>query len=1040
MQEPQKLFNRDFMIQWQGQSVSRLGSQVFAAAMIFWIKHATGSASIMGLLSLISGLPAVLLTPIGGAVADRYSRRKIIIIGDLIRGVSLALLALLMFWRPDAVTAILAGLFFVSVINGVAGSFFGPAISATIPDLVPSSQVNAANSMGQLSAQVAMFIGQGLGGVLYRIIGAPVLFLVNGLSFLYSSGSEVFVNIPQVIPERKGTLREQFRVFGQDIAEGFRFVWQKPGLRELVLLSALLSFFGAPIIMLMPFYVEDTLGVRPDWYGFILAAFGVGTMLGYLLAGILRLNSASRARLLMVFALLTPAGYVLLGLARTPMQALVLATLGGLVGGYVTVYVTTLVQLITPTEIRGRVVGLLAALSSALTPIAMGLSGVVADMLNQNIRLIYVLCGGIVVLAGLALTLLPAYRQILAFDIPAGNLRRDERPGTTGAGDPPQTPRRALATRPETHERTRTVYEHIEGYPKAAPGPIPQPEELDQILTELGQPRGSRARAITDASFRLVGMKPFLTRLSAQHETLARQYNARLPGLYAPVTSTTLALADDPRPLAPLERAATLILAVCEYQAAVFSAQIPPDTCGGEPLEMGQYPGFFATSQIIHQGRIQVFKSDIFSRVNVVVGNQFFILDLAAADRPVTSEALVATLSDIVSAAEPDAEAGRVRPPLSPGLVSAADVPRQLRAFRYLHQDSTNRASLEALKHTLFTLCLDLHDQPASPAEAARVAHSHNPHNRWFHASLQVVVFGNARACAICNFSTYLDGNMMVRGAAEIQRRAAAMPVNGASVGPLPYTALAWRIPLIMLDRAAVDRERVLDSQPATFELPGYGQDFFTARAVEPAAGFAAALQMAANKLIGRPARMSQIVPMSRYRCTDPHVVGVSRPEMLAFADAMTDGRGDPDAAAALLQKAIAAQTAAIREECRYLPLPIIANLLVRSRAGVARLLTSGILTVRRAALAKLGLLPQVERDVLISELEALPEVPAVGRPGARLPYVTCFGLHYQMLPDRTVLTLMPALGWQKSNQETIAALCESLDRMRRVLERAEIS
>lgn len=438
MHSPTKLFNRNFLLQWQGQSVSRLGSQVFSAAMVFWIKRATGSASLMGLLSLIAGLPAVLLTPIGGAVADRYSRRKIVIISDLIRGVALLGLTGLIFLRPQATGAILAGIFLIAILNGVIGSFFGPAIAATIPDLVPKDKVTAANSMGQLSIQASVFLGQGLGGVLFRVLGAPVLFLINALSFLYSSASEVFVQIPQTIPERKGSLREQFRTFGTDIGEGLRFVWARPGLRELVLLSAVISFFTAPVVILLPFYVEDTLRARPDWYGFILAAFGVGTMLGYLFAGIANFAARQRPRVIILFIFLSTIGYGMLGLVHAPVQALALAVLGGFASGFVTVNITTLVQVTAPSEIRGRVVGLLSAISTALTPIAMGIAGVVADLLKQNIPLIYVACGVITLVASVMLSTNRAFRSILAFEMPRNPDAQARRIG--GPGDTANSP------------------------------------------------------------------------------------------------------------------------------------------------------------------------------------------------------------------------------------------------------------------------------------------------------------------------------------------------------------------------------------------------------------------------------------------------------------------------------------------------------------------------------------------------------------------------------------------------------------------------
>jgi MFS family permease len=428
-QEPDKLFNRNFALQWQGQTVSRLGSQVFMAGLLFWVKHATGSAALMGVLSMVSSLPGVILMPVGGALADRYPRRSIIIIGDLIRGLSLLALTALMFLRPTAITAIIAGLFLVSVINGIVGSFFGPALAATIPDLVPRSKVTAANSLGQLSLQGSLFIGQAIGGWLYQTVGAAVLFLLNGISFLYSSASEVFVQIPQTIPERKGDWREQFRAFGHDIAEGFRYVWAKPGLREMLVFSATLSFFTAPILVLMPFYVEDTLGATPAWYGFLLSGFAVGTMLGYVLAGVLRVKAATRGALMIAISVLVPLGFIGLGLAQTTGAALALTLIGGLAGGYVTVNITTLIQATTPSEIRGRVVGLLAALSTALTPIGSGIAGIAADLVDRNIPLIFIVSGGVTVVIALLLTTSRSYRALMSTDFgPAGTRRGPAQP------------------------------------------------------------------------------------------------------------------------------------------------------------------------------------------------------------------------------------------------------------------------------------------------------------------------------------------------------------------------------------------------------------------------------------------------------------------------------------------------------------------------------------------------------------------------------------------------------------------------------------
>ncbi len=420
MQQPGKLLNRNFVLLWIGQSVSQFGSQGFSIAMLFWTKHATGSASLMGLMLMTSALPAVLLGPIGGVFADRHSRRRIIILSDVLAGIGTLSIAGLMFAAPDATGLILVGLMVVATGLSAIGAFFGPAIYAAGPDLVPKDRVATANSLGQVSSELAMFFGQGLGGTLFRLLGAPALLLANGVTRLFSAASESFIAIPQVIPPRhSSSTRESIRAFAQDTADGLRYVWNRGGLRELVFASAGLSFFTMPVISLLPFFVEDSLGVSVDWYGFIVAAFGAGSLAGYLLAGTVKLAAPARSRWLATFMILEAAGYGLLGLARAPMAALILALAGGVADGFVTVYIATVVQLSTPTAMRGRVYGVLTTLAASVSPLATGLSGIVADLTGRRIPLIYLACGAIMTVMSVIIALNPGFRGLLASDMSA---------------------------------------------------------------------------------------------------------------------------------------------------------------------------------------------------------------------------------------------------------------------------------------------------------------------------------------------------------------------------------------------------------------------------------------------------------------------------------------------------------------------------------------------------------------------------------------------------------------------------------------------
>lgn len=416
MERPAKLINRNFMLLWQGQTISMLGSQAFAIGMLLWIKETTGSASLMGILLMVSNLPGVIVGLVGGAVADRHSRRTVIVVSDLLRGLAVLSLAGMLFFAPWATTTILIWLFTVSVFVAVTNAFFRPAMQAAIPDLVPPHRLTSANSLVKLSAQLTTFVGQGLGGVIFRILGAPWMFLIDGVSYLFAATSASFATIPQDMPEKSPGWYAQFASFKRDLAAGLRYVWQKPGLRELLFVAAYLNFFGVPILVLLPFYVEDSLHLTIDWYGYALATFGLGAVAGYLSAGSITPGGKTRSVLIVLSIVILSASYGLLGFTPVPIVALALAFVAGAMNGFVNVYARTIVQMITPADMRGRVFGLLNTLAVGLTPLAMGLSGVVADLVNQNIPLIYRTCGGIALALSLLVVLNERFRALLAYE------------------------------------------------------------------------------------------------------------------------------------------------------------------------------------------------------------------------------------------------------------------------------------------------------------------------------------------------------------------------------------------------------------------------------------------------------------------------------------------------------------------------------------------------------------------------------------------------------------------------------------------------
>jgi MFS transporter, DHA3 family, macrolide efflux protein len=385
--------DRSFFFLWQGQLVSQIGTQLCLVTLALWLKQATDSATLIGLLMMAGAVPGVILGPVGGALSDRYSRRGVLVLGDVVRGLVLLGVALVFLLAPGSVRAPVVALFVAAVVGGMVGAVWQPAATSLIPDLVPEEKLSRANSTMQASLQMGMLLAQALGGVLFTVLGTGWLALIDGLTYLYAAASDSLVRVPPRPPRPRapdGALASLRR----EVLEGMRYVGARAGMRTLFCVAACMQFFLVPLAVLFPFYVDEHLLVGPQWYGFLLAASGFGMFVGYGAAGAVKVTGAATSWLLVgvlgTMSLLVAA----LGVVQGPWLALWIVGAIGALNGFVSVKLLTILQLATPTEVRGRVFGLLATVSGGLGPAAMGLTGAFTDLLGRNIPLMYVLCGG----------------------------------------------------------------------------------------------------------------------------------------------------------------------------------------------------------------------------------------------------------------------------------------------------------------------------------------------------------------------------------------------------------------------------------------------------------------------------------------------------------------------------------------------------------------------------------------------------------------------------------------------------------------------
>lgn len=400
-----KLFTRDFSLLWLGKSVSQLGDGAGFIGLMWWVQTTTGSATVLGLMAMVSTLVRVLLSPVSGVVADRFHKKKIIVITDFIRGLIYCLLAYLVYSSRLTVPLLLT----FSALNALNSVFFGPAISSTVPLLVKPDNLPQANSFLQMTSQIVSIVSYTAGGVLVALLGVPLLLLVDGVSFILSAISEMFINIPL----SQGTVNSIGKgAFVSNLKEGLQYVRANTVLLEVMKIAAVLNFVMAPMFILLPKFVNIHLGAAASMYGYMLACMMAGTFLASLIVAFTKF--VQRNVWIVIYGV-TIQGVLLLGLILLPRHMyyghLALFLFSGLINGIVNVYFSALMQRITAPEHMGKVYGLVETMSSGLQPLSQGLTGFIGDRLS-----IPVIFGASSILEaawGIKFSLVPNLRQWL---------------------------------------------------------------------------------------------------------------------------------------------------------------------------------------------------------------------------------------------------------------------------------------------------------------------------------------------------------------------------------------------------------------------------------------------------------------------------------------------------------------------------------------------------------------------------------------------------------------------------------------------------
>lgn len=363
---------RDFRLFWTGQLVSNIGTWMQMTTTSWLLYQLTGSPVLLGLNGIFRAVPAISLGLISGTFVDRYDRRRML----LWTQVSLGLLALGIGVLDHIGHIQPWHIYTFTFLSASVGAFDGPARQAMFPSLVPHSALPNAVALNSLLWKGSALVGPSLGGVAISLMGTAGAFYANAASF-----SVVVVMLLRLRVKARPESQRR-RHFMAETQEGYSYIVSRPIILGITLLEAVASVFGLDHTMLTVF-ASDILRVGAHGFGLLQSARGLGAVIGsglYLAVG----QRPHQGRILFVSAISYGIGFALFGLSPSFALSLLLMTFVGMTDTIWGASRGTIMQMITPEQFRGRVMGVFQLSNRGLHPLGQVESGILIPLIGAR--------------------------------------------------------------------------------------------------------------------------------------------------------------------------------------------------------------------------------------------------------------------------------------------------------------------------------------------------------------------------------------------------------------------------------------------------------------------------------------------------------------------------------------------------------------------------------------------------------------------------------------------------------------------------------
>ena len=367
-----KLWNKDYLLMLQGSAVSAIGDILYSVAIGYWVYETTGSSTLTGIMSSISMFMTMFVMPFSGTIIDKCNRKGIIVGMDGARGVIMLAVGALAFADKLNVPVVLLAAFLASACT----VFFSPAVSTLLIDIIPHDDMVRGQSVHSGINTFLNLVGKALSGALVAFLGVPLIIVLNGISYLFSALTEIFITVPRTVHQGEAvTVRGVLK----DFSTAIRTILKDKFLKLFIPSALILNLLGAgPSTLMLPFVLEK--GFTVDMYGYLMSVETAASLICVCLLGVVKLKPRMRYYAMSVgflssgvFAI---AGY-LTGNYAVLCVMLFLSSFANTLGNGI---FNASLMLALPEENRGGILGFVSAAATGGSALSAVIFGVLCDL------------------------------------------------------------------------------------------------------------------------------------------------------------------------------------------------------------------------------------------------------------------------------------------------------------------------------------------------------------------------------------------------------------------------------------------------------------------------------------------------------------------------------------------------------------------------------------------------------------------------------------------------------------------------------------